>query len=91
MVSMKGVSIAAPAPWARTIKVAAVLGPVVKNSVSGDLDIGEEIIALVVNDDERGEIFNLDPPDRFHAQFFVLLDLDFFDAVEGQFGGRTAD
>ena len=36
----------------------------------------EEIIALVIGDDEGREIFNLDPPDRFHAKFGIFQNLD---------------
>src|SRR5262244_1131567 len=34
--------------------------------------LGEEVVALVVDDDERGEVLHLDPPDRLHAQLGVL-------------------
>src|SRR5690606_32769785 len=30
--------------------------------------VGEEVVALVVGDDERGEVLDLDPPDRLHAE-----------------------
>src|SRR5690606_36153071 len=54
-------------------------------------DLGEEVVALVVDDDEGGEVLDLDAPDRFHAQLGVLQDLDLADAVLGQPGGRAAD
>ena len=34
------------------------------------LKLGEEVVALVVDDDESREVFDLDSPDRFHAEFF---------------------
>ena len=38
-------------------------------------------MALVVLDDERGEIFYLDSPDRFHSGFGIFQHLDLADAV----------
>src|SRR6516165_1611704 len=52
---------------------------------------GEEVIALVVDDDECREIAYLDLPDRFHAEFGVLNYFDLGDAVLGQPGGGAAD
>src|SRR5258708_33450389 len=34
-------------------------------------DVGEEVVALVVDDDEGGEILDLDPPDGLHAELGV--------------------
>src|SRR5689334_9946505 len=55
---------------------------------SGDLKdtlrtgyLGEEVVALVVDHDERREVDDLDPPDRLHAQLGVLQHLDLADAV----------
>ena len=44
---------------------------------------GEEVVALVVDDDEGGEVLDLDPPDRLHAELGVLEHLDLADAVLG--------
>ena len=44
----------------------------------------KEIIAFVVDHDEGGEIFHLDPPDRFHAELGIFLHLDLLDAVLGK-------
>src|SRR5215470_19865824 len=52
---------------------------------------GEEIIPLVVDDDERGEVAHLDLPDHFHAQFGVLEHLNLGDAVLREFRCRAAD
>src|SRR3954454_4322824 len=43
--------------------------------------VGEEVVALVVDDDEGGEVLDLDLPDRLHAELGVLDDLDLADAV----------
>src|SRR5688572_31259587 len=50
-----------------------------------------EVVALVVGDDERGEVLDFDPPDRLHAEILVLLHLDLLDAVIGEARRRTAD
>ena len=39
---------------------------------AGFADLGEEIVALVVHEDERGEVFDLDLPDGFHPELRVL-------------------
>src|SRR5262252_10431002 len=52
---------------------------------------GEEIIPLVVDDDERGEVAHLDLPDRLHPQLGVLQHVDLGDAVLCQFGRGSAD
>src|ERR1700747_1278667 len=52
---------------------------------------GEEIIPLVIHDDERGEVTDLDLPDRLHPQFGVLQHVDLGDAVLREFGRRAAD
>src|SRR3954447_21154430 len=44
----------------------------------------EEVVALVVNDDERREVLDLDLPDGLHAELLVLDDLDLLDAVLGE-------
>ena len=46
--------------------------------------LAEEVVALVVDDDERGEVLDLDLPHRFHAELGVLEHLDLGDAVLGQ-------
>src|SRR5260370_34647387 len=52
---------------------------------------GEEIIPLVVDDDERGEVAHLDLPDRLHPRFWVLQHVDLGDAVLRQFCRDAAD
>src|SRR5215510_2357707 len=51
----------------------------------------EEIVALVVDDYESRKILDLDAPDRLHAELGIFDDLDLLDAVLGEVGGRTAD
>src|SRR3954453_9275497 len=53
--------------------------------------VGEEVVALVVDDDEGGEVLDLDLPDRLHAELGVLQHLDRLDAVLGEPGGGAAD
>ena len=54
-------------------------------------DLGEEVVALVVYEDEGGEVFDLDFPDGFHAELGVFEEFDFLDGVLCQDGGGTAD
>src|SRR5258708_32827896 len=51
----------------------------------------EEIIALVVDHDEGGEILHLDAPDRLHAELRIFDHLDLLDAVLGEIGGSAPD
>ena len=48
----------------------------------------KEVIALIVDDDEGGEILDFNFPDRFHAELFVFNDFNFGDAVLRQTGRR---
>src|SRR5690606_41217 len=45
--------------------------------------VGEEVVALLVDHDEGGEVLDLDLPDRLHAEFGVLQHLLALDAVQG--------
>src|SRR5581483_8815545 len=56
-----------------------------------EVEVLEEVVALVVDDDEGGEILDLDLPDRFHAEFGIFADFHFLDALLGELGGRAAD
>src|SRR5262249_57909089 len=51
----------------------------------------EEIVALVVDHDEGGEILHLDFPDRLHAQLGIFHRLDLLDPMLGEVRRRTAD
>ena len=44
--------------------------------VDGGAYLGEEVVALVIDDDEGGEVLDLDAPYGFHAEFFVLEHFD---------------
>src|SRR5690606_41753947 len=55
------------------------------------LGLGEEVVALVVDHDEGGEVLDLDLPDRFHAELGVLEHLDVLDAVQRQARGGAAE
>lgn len=54
-------------------------------------DLGEEIVALVINEDECGEILNLNLPDSLHAQLGILEKFNLLDAVLGKDSGGAAD
>jgi hypothetical protein len=51
----------------------------------------EEVFALVVHDDESGEVNNVDFPDSFHAEFRVLKNFDIFDVVLSEDSSRATD
>ena len=53
--------------------------------------LGVEVVALVVVDDEGREVLDLDAPDRLHAELRVLLHLDLLDAVLREARGGAAD
>ena len=54
-------------------------------------DLFEEIVALVVNQDECGEVFHFDLPDSLHAQFGIFHTFDALDIVLSQDSSRTTD
>src|SRR5690349_20741021 len=62
-----------------------------RSSDRSDLQLAEEIVALVVGDDEGGEILDRDPPDRLHAELGIFQHLDLLDAVLGENRRRSAD
>src|SRR5947208_3100983 len=51
----------------------------------------EKIVSFVVDDDERGEIDDLDLPNRLHSELLVFEHLDFLDAVLRQPRCRSSD
>src|SRR5579871_5229803 len=53
--------------------------------------LGEEIVALVVDDDESGEVPDLDLPHRLHAKFRVFQHFNPGNAVLREPGGSAAD
>src|SRR5262245_33904703 len=52
---------------------------------------GEEVVALVVDDEERREVDDLDPPDRLHAEVREVDHLDLADRVLREDRCRTTD
>ena len=55
------------------------------------LQLLEEVIALVIDEDEGGEVLDLNLPDGFHTQFGILHTLDALDARLAEYGGNTTD
>ena len=51
----------------------------------------EEVVALVVDEDEGGEVLYLNLVDGLHTQLGIFEELDALDAVHGQDGCGTAD
>ena len=51
----------------------------------------EEIVALVIDEDEGGEVFDVDLPDGLHAEFGILHALDALDGALREHGSHTAD
>ena len=51
----------------------------------------EEVVALVIDEEEGGEVNNVNLPDSFHAQFRIFQTLDLLDVFLGQHGSRTTD
>ncbi len=52
---------------------------------------GEEVVALIINKDEGGEVLNLDFPHCLHAKFRILKKFYFLDRILGKDCGRAAD
>ena len=55
------------------------------------LQLLEEVVALVIDEDEGGEVLDLDLPDGLHAEFGILHALDALDAALGEHGSDAAD
>jgi hypothetical protein len=53
--------------------------------------LGEEVVALVIDHDERREVLDLDLPDRLHPELGVLEHLDLADVFLRQDRGGAAD
>ena len=54
-------------------------------------DLLEKVVALVVNEDECGEVLNLDFPNSFHAEFGIFNAFDALDVLLRKDGSRSAD
>ena len=55
------------------------------------LDLLEEVIAFVIHQNKRREVFHFDFPDGFHPQFRIGHALQALDALLRQHRRRTAD
>ena len=55
------------------------------------LQLFEEVVALVVYEDECGEILNGDFPNSLHTQFGIFHTLDALDAALRQNGSHASD
>lgn len=55
------------------------------------LELLKEVVALVVYEDEGGEVHHFDFPDGFHAEFGVFHAFELLDVVLGQDGSRATD
>src|SRR3954464_912020 len=89
------VAIAANSYDAPRARRGSLLGGAHPEAGEGDGDgagrVGEEVVALVVDHDEGGEVLDLDLPDRLHPELGILQHLDRLDAVLGEPGGGAAD
>src|SRR5262249_39617360 len=56
-----------------------------------DLQLAEEVVALVVGDDEGRGVLDRDAPDRLHAELGIFQPLALLDAVLGKDRGGSAD
>ena len=54
-------------------------------------DVGEEVVAFVIDDDDGGEIDDFDFADGFHAEFFKVDDFNGFNIFFREEGGGPAD
>src|SRR5205823_2175697 len=82
-----------PMPRRRTARRAprCRMARAVHGKKSSEVQLLEEVIALVVDHDEGRKILDLDAPDRLHAELGIFQHLDLFDAVLRQVGRGAAD
>ncbi len=55
------------------------------------LQLLEEVITLVINEDECGEVFNSNLPDSLHAELGILYALDALDRALRENGSYATD
>src|SRR3990172_11990463 len=53
--------------------------------------LGEEVVPLVVDDDERREVLDVDTKDRLHPQLLVFDDFDLLYGLEREDRRRPSD
>src|ERR1700689_734730 len=63
----------------------------IRSIIHASSELGEKVVALVVDDDEGGKIYHLDSPHRFHAELGVFHHLDPLDAILREARRRAAD
>ena len=51
----------------------------------------EEIIALIVDEDECGEILDFNLPDSLHSEFGILEEFDLLDRILSEYGSGATD
>ena len=51
----------------------------------------KEVITLIIDQDEGGEVLNINLPDSLHAEFGILYALDALNAALRQNGSDTTD
>ena len=51
----------------------------------------EEIIALIVDEDEGGEILDFNLPDSLHSEFGILEEFDLLDRILSEYGSGATD
>src|SRR5260370_33239816 len=82
-------------PWAREwviiLQPCGWSGRELANAMRRSGELGEEVVAFVVDNDEGGKILDLDTPDRLHAKLGIFQHLDFLDPALRQARGGAAD
>ena len=53
--------------------------------------LGEEIVALIVYEDEGGEVLNPNFPNSFHTNLGEFHTFDALDRIQRKYGSRSAD
>lgn len=51
----------------------------------------EEIIALIIDEDEGGEILDFNLPDSLHSEFGILEEFDLLDRILSEYGSGATD
>jgi hypothetical protein len=65
-------------------KLSRCTGLVEVDRGSGASNLIKEVIALVVHNDECGEVLHFNLPHRFHAKFRIFKDFNLCDAILGK-------
>jgi len=62
-----------------------------KLAVANGFQLFEKVVAFVIDENERGEIFDFDFPNRFHAEFWKFDAFNRFDVILRENCRRSAD